>query len=279
MTALRQRMLEDMRIRNFAPSTQRTYIDAVAKFAKHFDRPPDQIGPEEIRGYQIYLKDEKQVGWGRFNTIISGLRFFYRTTLSKDWRMELIPFPQREKKLPVVLSVEEVARFLAAIPSLRQRAMLVTAYATGMRVSEVAHLQVEDIDSQRMVIRIRQSKGHKDRYTLLSPRLLDLLRTYWKAAHPTTWLFPGRDGQSPVSRRGISWMCEQARHAAGLSKSATVRSLRHSFATHLLERGTDIRTIQLLMGHASLRTTALYLHVASTRINSTPSPLDSLPGF
>jgi site-specific recombinase XerD len=249
------------------------------KLTKHFGRPPDELGPEEIRTYQVYLKDEKQVGWGRFNTIISGLRFFYRTTLGKDWRMELIPFPHREKKLPVVLSLEEIQRFLAAIPSLRHRAMLVTAYACGLRVSEVAHLKVEDIDSQRMVIRIRQSKGHKDRYIMLSPRLLELLRAYWKAAHPRTWLFPGRDREGPVSTRGICWMCQQARVAAGLSKSATVRSLRHSFATHLLEHGTDIRTIQLLMGHASLRTTALYLHVASTTINSTPSPLDLLPAL
>jgi len=173
--------------------------------------------------------------------------------------------------------MEEVQQFFAAIPSLRQRAMLVTAYAAGLRVSEVAHLQVTDIDSRRMVIRVQQGKGHKDRYVMLSPRLLDLLRIYWKAAHPKIWLFPGHDGESAISRRGISWMCQQARLAAGLSKRVTVRSLRHSFATHLLEAGTDVRTIQILMGHASLRTTALYMHVASTTINSTRSPFDSLP--
>lgn len=279
MKPLRQRMLDDMQIRNFAPGTQQAYINAMAKFAKHFNHSPDQLGPEEIRAYQIHLAQEKQVGWSVFNTTVSALRFFYRTTLEKDWRIDLIPFPRREKKLPVVLSPDEVQRFLAAIPSLRHRAMLVTAYAAGLRVSEVAHLQVEDIDSKRMVIRICQGKGHKDRYVMLSPRLLVLLRAYWKAAHPKTWLFPGHDGEGPVSRRGIAWACQQAGLAAGLNKSVTVRSLRHSFATHLLENGTDVRTIQLLMGHASLRTTALYMHVASSTINSTPSPLDSLPGF
>ena len=279
MNPLRQRMLDDMQIRNFAPGTQQAYIGAVAKYALHFGRSPDQLGPEEIRAYQIHLIEEKQVGWGTFNTTVSALRFLYRTTMGKDWRFDLIPFPHREKKLPVVLSMEEVERFFAAIPCLRQRAMLVTAYAAGLRVSEVAHLKVADIDSQRMMLRVQQGKGHKDRYVMLSPRLLDLLRTYWKAARPKTWLFPGHDGEGPISRRGITWMCQQARLRAGLSKKATVRALRHSFATHLLENGTDIRTIQLLMGHASLRTTALYLHVASNTINNTRSPLESLSKF
>jgi len=178
-----------------------------------------------------------------------------------------------------VLSLEEVQRFFAAIPSLRHRALLVTAYAAGLRVSEVARLQVADIDSQQMLIRIRQSKGHKDRYVMLSPRLLVLLRQYWRAAHPKTWLFPGRSGTEPISRRGIAWVCQQARDTAGLRKTVTVRSLRHSFATHLLDAGQDVRTIQLLMGHASLRTTALYLHVAPGQINTAASPLDSLPAF
>ena len=279
MHPLRQRMLDDMQIRNFAPGTQQAYIRAMANFAQPFGRSPDQLGREEIRAYQIYLAQEKQVGWGAFNTTVSALRFFYRTTLEKDWRIDLIPFPHRERKLPVVLSPDEVQRFFAAIPSLRHRAMLVTAYAGGLRVSEVAHLQVTDIDSRRMVIRICQGKGHKDRYVMLSPRLLKLLRIYWKAAHPKTWLFPGRDVEGPISRRGIAWACQQAPLSAGLNKDVTVRSLRHSFATHLLEGGTDVRTIQLLMGHASLRTTALYMHVASTTINSTRSPLDSLPAF
>ena len=204
MNPLRQRMFDDMQIRNFAPGTQQAYIRAMANFAKHFGRSPDQLGPDEIRAYQVHLVQERQVGWGVFNTTVSALRFFYRTTLEKDWRIDLIPFPHREKKLPVVLSADEVQRFFAAIPSLRHRAMLVTAYAGGLRVSEVAHLQVTDIDSQRMVIRIRQGKGHKDRYVMLSPRLLELLRIYWKAAHPKTWLFPGRDGEGPISRRGIA---------------------------------------------------------------------------
>jgi site-specific recombinase XerD len=223
-------MLEDMQIRNFSPSTQKAYISAMARFAKHFGRPPDQLGPEEIRAYQIHLREEKHLGWGAFNTVVSAQRFFYRTTLGKDWRMEFIPYPRAEHRLPVVLSIEEVERFLGALPSLRQRAMLITAYAAGLRISEVARLQVEDIDSKRMVIRIRQSKGHKDRYVMLSPRLLKLLRIYWKAAHPQEWLFAGRHGEGPISTRGIAWICEQARLASGLSKHVTMHTLRHASA-------------------------------------------------
>jgi integrase/recombinase XerD len=277
MNPLRLRMLEDMRIRNFAPGTQQAYIKAVAAFARHFNRSPEQLGPEEVRAYQVHLVQEIETGYGVLNTLVCGLRFFYRTTLGKDWRIDLIPFPRREKKLPVVLSGHEITQFFSAIPSLKYRAILLTAYSAGLRVSEVAHLQVADIDSQRRVIRIRQSKGHKDRYVMLSPRVLELLRTYWKAARPKTWLFPGRDGEGPISRRTIALACQQARLASGLSKAVTVRSLRHSFATHLLEAGTDLRTIQLLLGHASLRTTGLYVHVASSSIAATASPVDSLP--
>ena|SRR5579883_655139 len=279
MHPLRQRMLEDMQIRHFATGTQQAYLQAVSKFARYFGRCPDQLGPAEIRAYQVHLVQEQHVGWGVLNTTVSALRFLYRTTLACDWRVDLIPYPRRERHLPVVLSLDEVRRFFAAIPSLRHRALLVTAYAAGLRVSEVARLQVADIDSQQMLIRIRQSKGHKDRYVMLSPRLLVLLRQYWRAAHPKTWLFPGRSGTEPISRRGIAWVCQQARDTAGLRKTVTVRSLRHSFATHLLDAGQDVRTIQLLMGHASLRTTALYLHVAPGQINTAASPLDSLPAF
>ena len=277
MNALRQRMIEDMQIRNFAAGTQYAYVHAVAAFSRHFGRSPDQLGPEEIRTYQAHLVREKKTSYGVLNTAVCALRFFYRTTLGKDWRIDLIPFARREKKLPVVLSPTEVMEFFRAIASLKHRAILMTAYAAGLRVSEVAHLQIADIDSQRMLIRIRQSKGHKDRYVMLSPRLLDLLRIYAKAARPKTWLFPGRGGNQPVSRRGIAWACQQARLASGLSKAVTVRSLRHSFATHLLEAGTNLPTIQLLLGHASLRTTALYIHVASSTVAATASPLDSLP--
>ncbi len=277
MNPLRLRMLEDMQIRNFALGTQQAYIKAVAAFARYFNRSPDQLGPEEIRTYQVHLVQQKETGYGVLNTLVCGLRFFYHTTLDKDWRIDLIPFPKREKKLPVVLSATELTQFFSAIPSLKHRAILMTAYAAGLRVSEVAHLQADDIDSDRMMIRIRQSKGRKDRYVMLSPRVLKMLRTYWKAARPKTWLFPGRDGEGPISRRGIAWACQQARLASGLNKAITVRSLRHSFATHLLEAGTDLITIQLLMGHASLRTTALYIHVASTTIAQTASPVDSLP--
>ena len=277
MNALRQRMLEDMQIRNLALGTQEAYVRAVAGFAQHFGRSPEQLGPEEIRSYQIFLIREKQVGYGVLNTTVSALRFLYQTTLHREWRVEMIPTARHERRLPVVLSVAEVIDFFRAVASLKHRAILMTAYAAGLRVSEVAHLQIGDIDSQRMLIRIRQSKGHKDRYVMLSPRLLEILRAYWKAARPKTWLFPGRDAEGPISRRGIAWACKQARLACGLNKVITVRCLRHSFATHLLENGANLPTIQLLMGHASLRTTSLYIHVASSTVASTASPLDSLP--
>ncbi|MBA3440428.1 MAG: tyrosine-type recombinase/integrase [Pyrinomonadaceae bacterium] len=276
MTPLRQRMIEDMQIRNLSPKTQRNYLDQVAKFAQFFGKSPSLLGPEEIRTYQVYLVQEKQVAWSVLNQAVCALRFFYRITLGKDWAIQRIPAPKTEKKLPVVLSADEVARFFAAIPSLKHRAILMTAYAAGLRVSEVTNLQVADIDSQRMVIRVRQGKGRKDRYVMLSPHLLTLLRTYWKVRRPTSWLFPGRNQGRPISVRMVQIACQQARVEAGLSKQVTVRALRHSFATHLLEAGTDVRTIQILLGHRSLQTTARYMHVSTSTIRAAASPLDAL---
>ena len=279
MTPLRQRMSEDMQIRNFTPGTQRTYLKAVADFALHFGRSPDQLGREDIRAYQVYLLQEKGVSYGVLNTVVSALRFFYRHTLDRNWRVDVIPCPKRERRLPTVLSRDEFVRFFAAVPSIKHRAMLLIAYSAGLRASELAQLQVSDIDSARMMIHIRQGKGQKDRYVMLSPKLLELLRAYCKAARPKTWLFPGRDGEGPISRRGIAWVCRETSIAAGINKTVTLRSLRHTFATHLLENGADLRTIQLLMGHVSLRTTALYLHLASTTVAGTASPVDSLPAL
>jgi site-specific recombinase XerD len=269
-------MIEDMQIRNLSPKTQRNYLDQVAKFAQFFGKSPSLLGPEEIRTYQVYLVQEKQVAWSVLNQAVCALRFFYRITLGKDWAIQRIPAPKTEKKLPVVLSADEVARFFAAIPSLKHRAILMTAYAAGLRVSEVTNLQVADIDSQRMVIRVRQGKGRKDRYVMLSPHLLTLLRTYWKVRRPTSWLFPGRNQGRPISVRMVQIACQQVRVEAGLSKQVTVRALRHSFATHLLEAGTDVRTIQILLGHRSLQTTARYTHVSTSTIRAAASPLDAL---
>jgi site-specific recombinase XerD len=207
---------------------------------------------------------------------VGALRFLYRVTLGKDWSITHIPFPRAEKKLPIVLSQPEVAQFFAAIPNLKYRTVLMTAYAAGLRISEALHVPVADIDSQRMGIRVRQGKGQKDRYIMLSPKLLALLRDYWQAVHPTTWLFPGTAPDRPLAAGTLDDVCRKARQRSGLGKKITSHTLRHSFATPLLEAGTDIRTIQLWLGHASLRTTATYLHGSQATVAATPSPFETL---
>ena len=276
MTPLRRRMIEDMRVRNLSPNTQRLYIDQVARFARYFGKSPELLGPEDVRTYQVYLIHQKRASSSMLQQTVCALRFLYRNTLGKEWALPYIPTPRREKKLPVVLSQEEVSRFLDNLPNLKHRALIMTAYATGMRVSEVVSLRAADIDSDRMVIRVDQGKGRKDRYVMLSPNLLELLRAYWKVARPADWLFPGqRPGTHLTTKRALQ-ICIKAGAAAGLTKRATVRTLRHSFATHLLEAGANIRVIQVLLGHRSLRTTARYTHVSRETICSTCSPLDQL---
>lgn len=276
MTPLRQRMSEDMQIRNLSPHTQRAYITAVAQFARHFGKSPTALGPEHVRAYQLHLLAHKRSRSTMIITV-SALRFLYRVTLGHAWALERIPYPHRPKQLPVILSPHEVARLLAATPGLKHHALLATTYAAGLRVGEVVGLRVSDIDSQRMVLRIRQGKGRKDRYVMLSPRLLEILRTYWRATRPREWLFPGHPATKPMATRSVNRLCWKAVRRARLTKRVTVHTLRHSFATHLLEAGIDVRTIQFLLGHRSLKTTAGYLHLALQTIQATPSPLDLLP--
>ena len=276
MNTLRQRMTEDLRVRNRSPRTIKTYIGHVAKFARRFRKSPELLGPEEIRQYQVYLVNERHVSWSHFNQAVCALRFLYRHTLSRDWAVTHIPFPRQPRKLPVVLSQAEVQRFLEAIKKLKYRAILMTAYAAGLRLSEVTHLQVSDIDSQRMMIRVRQGKGQKDRYVMLSPTLLALLRSYWRSERPQTWLFPGRTRDVPLEVSSVQRACRQAGLDAGLTKRVTVRMLRHCFATHLLEAGKDIRLIQTLLGHANVSTTQRYTHVSAKTVRATESPLDLL---
>ncbi len=277
MTKLRQRMLEDMQIRNLAMATQKRYVDRVAAFAKYFQRSPEQLGSEQIRKYQIYLLNEKKLSSSTLNVTVCALRFLYKITLKRDWDISRIPHARRERKLPVVLSPEEVAQFLHAVKSVKYRAILITAYSAGLRVSEAVRLNVRDIDSKRMVIRVEQGKGRKDRYVMLSPRLLDLLREYWKSYRPVDWLFPGRDRRRPTSPETVRKVCRRAASASGLTKRVTPHTLRHSFATHLLEAGEDLRKIQLLLGHRSVASTARYTHVAVNNIHQIASPFDSLP--
>jgi site-specific recombinase XerD len=276
LTPLRRRMIEDMKLRNFAPRTIQVYVERVATFAKHFGKSPKHLGAAEVRAYLLFLIQEKHASWSYYNQTVCALRFIYGVTLGNASILDGVVCPKQVKKLPVVLSPDEVVQFFQAITNLKHRAMLMTAYSAGFRVSEVAALRVADIDSQRMVIRIRQAKGRKDRYVMLSPRLLEVLREYWKAARPTGYLFPGRDPERPIHPRTVNQACRDACQASGLSKRVTVHTLRHSFATHLLESGSNIRIIQVLLGHRSLRTTTVYTHVSAAALEATTSPLDRL---
>ncbi|AUT75885.1 integrase [Paraburkholderia hospita] len=277
MTPLRQSMLHDMQIRNLAENTQTSYLIQVSSFARHFRRSPELLGPDEIRAWLIYLREERKLAPSSLGPAIGALRFLYRVTLKRDWSDEDFPLPKKPLRLPVILSSDEVKIFFDAIPSLKHRAILMTAYAAGLRVSEVAHLKVTDIDSKRMVIRVNQGKNRKDRYVMLSPRLLEILRTYWQGAHPRDWLFPGDIPGRPITPTAIRLACGLARERSGIQKPITPHSLRHAFATHLLEAGTDVRRIQLLMGHRSLSTTSKYLRIATSTVCATASPFDLLP--
>lgn len=277
MTELRKRMIEDLAIRNMSPHTARAYIDAVARFAAYFKSPPQTLGAEHVRQYLVYLVQERKAGWSSTNIAICALRFLYHTTLRRPGLLDGIDCPKKRKTLPVVLSMDEVARFFSVVRNLRHRAILMTAYGTGVRVSELASLRVCDIDGERQMIRVRQGKGNRDRYVKLGPALLATLREYWKAYRPNDWLFPGyhHDGQQ-ITPGGVGNLCAQYSRRAALGKKVTIHKLRHSYATHLLEAGTDLRTIQVLLGHRSVATTALYTHVSQQRIAATPSPLDLL---
>lgn len=276
MTPLRQRMLEDLQIRNYSPVTIRVYLHSVSEFAKHFHKPPDQLGPEQIRQYQLFLIKEKQASQSTCVQLVCALRFFYTQTLHRKIEIERIPYPRRERKLPLILSREEVKALLDAARTLRHRALLATLYGGGLRVSEVTQLKVADVDARRSALWVRQGKGRKDRQTLLSPKLLELLRAYWRTERPTEWLFPNASRVQPISPKAAFLACRGAAQSAGIAKPVHPHSLRHAFATHLLESGTNLRTIQILLGHANLETTARYLHVADLSVRSTVSPLDSL---
>ena len=276
MTPLRRRMTEDLILRNRTPKTIKAYTGWVADFAHYFHASPDRLGPEHVRSYLLHLIQERQASWNIYRQARQALQFFYTVTLGREWVVARVARPKAPKKLPVVLSTDEMARFLDALKNPKHRALLMTAYAGGLRLSEVAHLRVEDIDSTRMVIHVRQGKGQKDRDVMLSPRLLTVLREYWKVCRPRPFLFPGRKPDRPVALRTVQMVCQRALEASGLSKHVNMHTLRHSFATHLLEAGTDLRTIQVLLGHHSFSTTARYLHITTAALQSTRSPFDGL---
>lgn len=278
MTPLRQRMTEDMQVRNLALNTQMSYVQQVALFARHFNKSPEQLGPEDIRTYQVYLTNERKLAPSSVLIAVSALRFLYKVSLKKTWLFEdIIPAPKKPQKLPVVLSPEEVLLFLGSFGSAKHRTILTTCYAAGLRISEAVRLKPTDIDSQRMVIRVEQGKGQKDRYVMLSPKLLQSLRSYWRAVHPKEWIFEGDVPGQPIGRSAVELACQKGRQISGIRKPITPHSMRHAFAVHLLESGTDVRTIQLLLGHRSLATTARYLRIATSKVCSASSPLDLLP--
>ncbi len=276
MTLLRQRMLEDLHIRNYAPSTVECYVRSVAEFAKHFKKSPEHLGPEEIRSWQLYLRNEKRVKLSSYIQAVCGLRFFYRNTLNRRIEIEQIPLPRYEKKLPVILSKEEVKALLEAPKNLGHRAILATMYGAGLRVSEVTNLKVRDLDRDRKVIWVRGGKGHKDRQVMMAEPLRELLAAYWRWKRPAEWLFPGGKPGQPISSATLFRTCRKAARAAGIVKPVHPHSLRHAFATHLLDDGVNLVVIQTLLGHANLKTTARYLHVADSTVRSTRSPLETL---
>ena len=272
MTALRQRLIEDMQVRNYSPRTVEAYVAAVAKLAKHFMRSPDQLSAEEVRTFQVDLWAKKP-SWSQFNQVVAGLRFFFGTTLARAGVVEMLPYGKKPKRLPTVLSVEEVGQLLAAARPGLERVLLQTAYACGLRISELLSLQVTDIDSARMVVNVRQGKGAKDRQVPLSARLLSELRVWWCVHRRRPWLFCGARKAEPVSTSYVQRMCQKIVARAKLRKPASMHTLRHSYATHLLEAGVDVVTLQKLLGHASLSTTARYLHLSTRQMQKMPDLL------
>jgi len=275
MSPLRRRMIEDMTIRKFAPKTQHDYVQRIKNFAGFLGRSPDTATFEDVRRYQLHLV-ASGVGVPSINQIVSTLRFFFRVTLRRHDIVEHTHVIHEPRKLPVVLSVEEVARLLDAAPGLKYKAALSVAYGAGLRAAEVVSLKVSDIDSKRMIIRVEQGKGGKDRNVMLSSHLLDLLRAWWKAARPQGWLFPSRDPAQPMTTRQLNRACHAAAQMADINKRVSLHTLRHSFATHLLEQNIDVRVIQVLLGHAKLDTTALYTRVATKTISEVMSPLEHI---
>jgi integrase/recombinase XerD len=279
VTRLRKMMLEDLQRRDYSQDTIRCYIHAVEEFSRRFNRPPDCLGPRHIREYQAELLHERKLSPGTVTTRLAALRFFYVKTLKKAWNIQETPYPKKRHRLPTILSPEEVAQLIDAARTPYQRILLMMLYATGVRRTELARLKVSDIDSRRMVIHIQGGKGRRDRDVMLSPKLLEALRQYCLKQKPRTWLFPNRrrgGTDAPIDSKVVWYACQQAAQRAGLRKAIHPHTLRHCFATHLLEAGADLRTIQILLGHHDLKETTIYLHVSQRHLQATPSPLDGL---
>ena len=275
MTPLRQRFIDDLRLRNYSPRTIEAYVAGVARFAKHFGKSPELLGTEHLRDFQLHLL-ERHVSWSQFNQIVCALRFCYAITLGQPNFVPFLPFGKRPNTLPSVLAPQEVAALLQAADPQRDRPLLQLAYGCGLRLQELLHVQVADLDGARHVLHVRQGKGQKDRLVPLSAKLLDELRAYWRRCRPASWLFPGARPGQPLSAGGTQRLFRRVKTRAGLSKRCSMHTLRHSFATHLLEAGVDVLTLKALLGHRSLETTARYLHVSTQRLGQLPGLLDLL---
>jgi integrase/recombinase XerD len=275
MTPLRQRFIDDLRLRNYARRTIDSYVGRVAAFAKHFGRSPELLGPDEVRAFQLHLI-ERGLSWSSYNQAVCALRFLYRTTLGRPETLPFIPFGKKPRTIASVLSQEEVVRLLDAAPAGRDRVLFQVAYGCGLRLDELLHLRVSDIDSARMILHVHHGKGAKDRLVPLSPRLLHELRAYWRQYRPRTWLFPGKKADGTMTESNVQRHLARTIKKAGLTKPCSMHTLRHSYATHLLEAGVDVLVLKALMGHSSLQTTARYLHISTHRLQQTPSLLDLL---
>jgi len=276
MTPLRQRFIEDMQLHGLAPTTQRSYIHYVAEYAKYYKTSPERLDLEAVRQYELYLLNERKLSPESINTFASAVQFLYLVTLEMPWGKNSFPRMKRPEKQPVVLSQDEVALFFRHVPNIKYRAALMACYGAGLRIGEAVALKVSDIDSARMLIRIQDGKGGKDRYSILSPRLLAVLRVYWRATQPGNWLFPSWHDCKHLSMTSLSQACRDAWRESGLTKRVTAHTLRHCFATHLLESGTDIRVIQVLLGHSRIDTTARYTKVSPCTLGRVISPLDTM---
>jgi integrase/recombinase XerD len=268
-------MRDDLELRGFSPHTQKEYLMRVTLFARYFGKLPDKLGKKEVREYFLHLVRDKHASYGVLNMTYCALKFIYGVTLGRPWEVEKIPRTKRPVKMPVILDKGEVRRLFAVTENLKHKAMLMIAYSSGLRISEVAHLKVGDLDTARMTVLVRQGKGKKDRYTILSKMALGTLTQYLETYRPTSWLFPGATPGRPITESSIRCVMRAAKTRAGITKRATMHVLRHSFATHLLEQGTDVRSVQSLLGHRSLKTTIIYLHVSPKNLSRITSPLDT----
>jgi len=277
MDTLREKMLAELQLRGITPRTQTAYLREVAKLENYFNRSPEELGEEEVKEYLVHMLEDRGLSSGTYKYYAAGIKFLYRTTLNREEVVEKIKYPKAKIKLPVVLDLSEVRTMLSVMENLKHRAVLTITYSAGLRVSETAHLKVTDIDSKRMMVRVRQGKGGKDRYTILSKTTLECLREYWRAYRPKDWLFEGQKEDSHICYTSIRNIFVEAKERAGITKPVGPHSLRHAFATHLIEAGTSLHHVQLLLGHKSPKTTTVYLHVSKMNLAQVCSPLDSIP--